>query len=72
MNRTQGQISPVNVGKRGDWTGLAQVALGLAGELGHDLRPVDQEEERARLVGHGTCEQRLQECAYKALNNKEC
>jgi len=36
--------------------GLAQVRLGLAGELGHDFRAVDQEEEGARLVGHGARE----------------
>mmetsp|Transcript_22949 Transcript_22949/g.54586 ORF Transcript_22949/g.54586 Transcript_22949/m.54586 type:complete len:636 (-) Transcript_22949:718-2625(-) len=39
--------------------GLAQVRLRLAGELGHDLRPVDQEEEGARLVGHGARDERL-------------
>ena len=38
---------------------LAQVGLRLAGELGHDLRPVDEEEERARLVGHGARDERL-------------
>merc|ERR1719440_2620001 len=39
--------------------GLAQVGLGLAGQLRHDLGPVDQEEEGARLVGDGARDERL-------------
>jgi hypothetical protein len=38
---------------------LAQVGLGLSGHLGHDLGAVDEEEEGARLVGHGTRDERL-------------
>lgn len=38
---------------------LAQVGLGLAGHLGHDLGPVDEEEEGARLVGDGARHERL-------------
>ena len=34
--------------------GLAQVALGLARQFAHDLGPVDEEEEGARFVGHGS------------------
>jgi hypothetical protein len=39
--------------------GLAQVGLGLAGHLGHDLGAVDQEEEGARLVGDGSSHERF-------------
>ena len=38
---------------------LAQVGLGLARQLGHDLGPVDDDEERARLVGDGARDERL-------------
>ena len=38
---------------------LAQVGLGLARQLAHDLRAVDEEEEGARLVGDGARYQRL-------------
>merc|ERR1719267_405892 len=38
---------------------LAEVGLGLAGELGHDLGAVDEEEEGARLVGDGARDERL-------------
>jgi hypothetical protein len=38
---------------------LAEVRLGLTGELRHDLRTVDEEEEGAGLVGDGAGQQRL-------------
>mmetsp|Transcript_4031 Transcript_4031/g.11812 ORF Transcript_4031/g.11812 Transcript_4031/m.11812 type:complete len:432 (-) Transcript_4031:97-1392(-) len=39
--------------------GLAEVGLGLASHLGHDLRPVDEEEEGPSLIGHGAGDQSL-------------
>mmetsp|Transcript_72452 Transcript_72452/g.156661 ORF Transcript_72452/g.156661 Transcript_72452/m.156661 type:complete len:454 (+) Transcript_72452:1318-2679(+) len=39
--------------------GAAQVRLGLASHLGHDLRAVDEEEEGTRLVRHSACDERL-------------
>ena len=38
---------------------LSQVALALPRQLGHYLGAVYEEEERARLVGHGARYQRL-------------
>lgn len=54
---------------------LAQVALRLAGQLAHDLGPVDDDEKGARLVGHRARDQRLaaargavQEDAFRGLD----
>eukprot|EP00162_Nutomonas_longa_P010249 comp19803_c0_seq1/m.38279 comp19803_c0_seq1/g.38279 ORF comp19803_c0_seq1/g.38279 comp19803_c0_seq1/m.38279 type:complete len:345 (+) comp19803_c0_seq1:1442-2476(+) len=38
---------------------LAQIALGLSGKLGHDLRTIDQEEKGTGLVCHSARNQRL-------------
>ncbi|KAJ6261999.1 LOW QUALITY PROTEIN: hypothetical protein Dda_2800 [Drechslerella dactyloides] len=39
--------------------GFSKVGLGFTSHLGHDLRPVDQEEERASFVGNSTSHQRF-------------
>jgi hypothetical protein len=39
--------------------GLSEVGLGLAGHLGHDFRPVDEEEEGPGFVGDGAGDQGL-------------
>jgi len=39
--------------------GLPKVGLGLSGHLGHDLGPIDEEEEGSGLVGDGTSDQSL-------------
>lgn len=56
------QLINENNGRRifvGLFEGLAQIALGLAGQLAHDLGAVDQEEEGPGLVGDGTSYQGL-------------
>ena len=49
--------------------GLAQVGLGLASKLRHDLGPVDQEEEGARLVGDGARDEGLARARWAVHQN---
>jgi hypothetical protein len=37
----------------------SEVGLRVTSHLGHDLRPVDQEEESTGLIGHGARDERL-------------
>lgn len=47
--------------------GLAQVALRLSGQLGHDLRTIDEEEESPSFISHRPGDQSLT-CAHKVQN----